>query len=166
MKRTILSFGLALCVLGAPALAAPSRVDVPFNRMLKQMDATYARFAKQTDRRLESALRRIEILEREEASPERINAVIIETRIALEASAAALRVQLERFNTATDLVIDRHEQAALRERIVPTIDFDGLRRRADFRTDSLAARADLLLDEANDALDEQVPVEEMPEETF
>lgn len=166
MKRTTLSFCLALCVLGAPAIAAESRATAPVNRMLKLMDSTYARFEKQADRAVESALRRIDKLEREEATDERIQLVIDETKIALEASAAAMRQKLEDFNTATDLAIDRHERAAVRERVLPTINFNELRRRADNKTDSLDARADLLLDESFATLDAAAPVEEVPEEGF
>lgn len=166
MKRTTLSFCLALCVLAAPAVAAGSKADAPVNRMLKLMDSTYARFAKQADRAVDSALRRIDKLEREEATDERIQRVIDETKASLEVSAAAMRQKLEDFNTATDLVIDRHERTAVREHTLPTVNFNELRLRADRKTDSLDARADLLLDEAFATLDEAAPVEEAPEEGF
>lgn len=166
MSRTVLSFCLALCVLAAPSIAAESKATTPVNRMLKLMDSTYARFAKQADRSTDSALRRIDTLERAEATDERIQAVIDETKASLEASAASMRRKLEDFNTATDLVIDRHEQTSIRERIIPTINFDELRRRADRKTDSLDARADLLLDDAFATLDDAAPVAEAPEEGF
>lgn len=166
MNRAVLSFCVALCVLAAPAVGAPSKSVSSFNRMLKLMDSTYDRFESQADRRVNSALRRIDKLERSGASDELIQSVIDQTKVALEVSAAVMREDLAEFNTATQLLIDRQEQSAARNRVLPTINFDEFRRRADRANDSLDADADLLLEDAFATLDAAAPVEEMPEEPF
>lgn len=144
-----------LCPI-TPSAAQSSSTTTAINRQISRLDSTYARFETRAERLADGAIARIRKLDRAGASPERIEIVATQTKISLEVLAATLRADLDRMETATLSIINRHESVSRQLRAFPTVNFDSLRRDLSRTVNNLNAKADLLLDEEFDRLDDAV----------
>jgi len=149
--RTTLIVAMLACIAVlhpvAPAAAQSSSTSTTIARQISRLDTTYARFEARAERLADSAIARMEKLERAGASPARISTVAAQAEAALEGLAATFRADLARIETATLSVINRHESVSSQLRAFPTVNFNSLRISLQNKVDSLSAKSDLTLDD-------------------